>query len=133
MTGFELVLKRKMSHYIITYYFPAGNIIRGVFRNMSRRGLFFPFQGGLSTLKLVHGGRGSHSPPPPSEYASEYNGTIVTKSYTPEPGFQSEFRCAKLRARNCSRIARNSAELRVIARKLQGLYVSKLMLKNRKP
>ena len=24
VTGFELVLKRKMSHYIITYYFPAG-------------------------------------------------------------------------------------------------------------
>ncbi|XP_023347755.1 glycine receptor subunit alpha-3 [Eurytemora carolleeae] len=27
VTGFELVLKRKMSHYIITYYFPAGMFV----------------------------------------------------------------------------------------------------------
>jgi hypothetical protein len=27
VTGFELILRRKMSHYIITYYFPAGKTI----------------------------------------------------------------------------------------------------------
>ena len=27
MTGFQLILKRKMSHYIITYYFPAGMFV----------------------------------------------------------------------------------------------------------
>lgn len=28
VTGFELVLRRKMSHYIITYYFPAGIVFK---------------------------------------------------------------------------------------------------------
>ncbi len=28
VTGFELILRRKMSHYIITYYFPAGKTIQ---------------------------------------------------------------------------------------------------------
>ena len=27
VTGFQLILKRKMSHYIITYYFPAGMFV----------------------------------------------------------------------------------------------------------
>ena len=27
VTGFELTLRRKMSHYIITYYFPAGMFV----------------------------------------------------------------------------------------------------------